>query len=70
MLEYGRIDVSERNDVNKNNESRKYVICDYYYFFRIHFRFQPKVYDVCHDIIQNAMSFNDVLIHFRYMSKY
>ena len=39
-------------------------------FFRIHFRFQPKVYDVCHDIIQNAMSFNDVLIHFRYMSKY
>ena len=47
----------------------------YYYFSKINFRFQPKVYDGCHDLIQKAMSFNavkesDYRICFWYMSKY
>ena len=29
MLEYTRIDVSERLDVNKTNESKECVICHY-----------------------------------------
>ena len=39
MLQFHRIDVSEEIDVNKTNESRKCVICSYYYFFKISFRF-------------------------------
>ena len=39
MLQFHRIDVSEEIDVNKTNEPRKFVICSYYYFFKISFRF-------------------------------
>ena len=65
-------------DVNKTNGSRECIICYYWYFLEINFRFQSKVYDVLHDLIQKAMSFNDVAIvsakgnydiHFWYMTK-
>ena len=62
MLEYERIDVSKRIDVNKTNGSREYVICHYWYFLEISFRFQPKECDGCLDLIQKATSFNDVAI--------
>ena len=29
-------------------------------FLKINFRFQSKVYDTCHDLIQKALNFNDV----------
>ena len=32
MLEYDRIDVSERIDVNKTNFTRECNICHYWYF--------------------------------------
>ena len=60
MLEYDRIDASEGTDFYKTKESRKCIICNYYYFFKINFRFQPKV---C-DLIQKAMNFNNVTIVF------
>ena len=45
MLYYDKIDISEGVDVNKTNESRKYIcrlinfkcICDYYYFLKAKF---------------------------------
>ena len=61
-------------DVNKTSASHKYIICHYWYFLEISFRFQPKRCDGCHDLMQKAMRFNDVggndhRIHFLYMSK-
>ena len=32
MLEHGRIDISERNDINKTNASKECDICHYWYF--------------------------------------
>ena len=55
-------DVSERIDVNKTNSSLECIICHYWYFFKINFRFQPKLFDVFHGSMQKAMSFNDVAI--------
>ena len=47
MLEYDEIHVSEGTDVNKTNKSRRCIICNYYYFLKINFRFQPKPCDGC-----------------------
>ena len=38
MLEYKRIDISERIDVDKTNLSKEYDICHYWYFKEIGFK--------------------------------
>ena len=60
MLEYNRIDISERIDVNKTNISNKCDICHYWYFKHIDFKYEPYLCNGCYDLIQKAMSFNDV----------
>ena len=62
MLEYARIHVSEEIDANKSTMSREFIICHYQYVFDINFRFQPKVCDGYHDLMQKATSFDDVVI--------
>ena len=79
MLEYDRIDIYERIDINKTNRSKKCDICHYWYFLDKNFNYEPYLCNVCHDIMQKAMNFNDVAIvyikgndyriHFWYMSK-
>ena len=73
MLEYSRIDISEGIDVNKTS------FCHYWYFWNIGFKHEPYLCNGCHDLMQKAMSFNNVAIvyvkgsayriHFWYMSK-
>ena len=79
MVDYDRIGLFEGMDFHKTNDSHKCVICHYWYFLEIIFRFQPKVCYGCHDSIQKAKSFNDVavislkgndlIMSFLYMSK-
>ena len=79
MLEYDRIDISEGIDVNKTNLSKECDICHYWYFKDIGFKYEKYLCNGCHDLIQKAMSFNNVaivyvkgnayIIHFCYMSK-
>ena len=79
MLEYERIDVSERIDIDKTNKSKECDICHYWYLLDKNFNYEKYLYNGCHDLIQKAMSFNDVAItsikgndcriHFWYMSK-
>ena len=79
MLEYDRIDISEGNDVNKTSASKDCDICNYWYFKDIGFKYDPYLCHGCHDLTQNAMSFNDIAIiyvkesayriHFWYMNK-
>ena len=79
MLEYDRIDTSEGIDVNKTSASKECDICHYWYFKNIGFRYEPNLCNGCHDLMQKAVSFNDVAIvyvkgsacrtHFWYMSK-
>ena len=78
MLEYDRIDISERTDVNKTNASRECDICHYWYFLDKSFKHEPYLGNGCRDLMQKAMNFNDVAIasvkesdyriHFWYMS--
>ena len=79
MLEYDRIDISERIDINKTSASKKYDICNYWYLKDIGFKYEPHLCNGCHDLMQKAMSFNNISIvyvkgsvsriNFWYMSK-
>ena len=62
MLEYDRIDISEGIDVNKTNLSKECNICHYWYFKDINFKYKPYLCNGCHDLMQKAMSFNNVAI--------
>ena len=79
MLEYDRIYISEGVDVNKTNLLKECDICHYWYFKNIGFRYEKYLSNGCHDLMQKAMSFNNVAfvyvqgsayrINFWYMSK-
>ena len=80
MLEYNRIDISEGIDVKKSNDkSKECNICHYWYFIDKNFNYQKYLCNGCHDLMQKAMSFdnvaiasvksNDYRIHFWYMDK-
>ena len=62
MLQYDRVDISERIDVNKTCTSKECDICHYWYFKDIGFKYERYLCNGCHDLIQKAMSFNDVTI--------
>ena len=80
MLEYDRLDISGGIDVNKANvKSKECDICHYWYFLDKSFTYEQYLCDGFHDLLQKAMSFNDVAIvsikgndyriNFWYMSK-
>ena len=62
MLYYDRIDVSEGIDVNKTSASKEYDICYYWYFLNYSFKFQPNVYNRCHDLLMMSMNLSDIAI--------
>ena len=79
MLEHNRIDILEGVDVNKAGSSKECDICHYWYFKNIGFKYKTYLCNGCHDLMQKAMSFNNVAvvyvkgnacrINFWYMSK-
>ena len=62
MLEYDRTDISDGIDVNKTSFSKECDICHYWYFKGIGFKYEPYLCNGYHDLIQKAMSFNNVAI--------
>ena len=62
MLKYDRIDISEGTDVNKTSSSKECDICHYWYFKDFGFKYEPYLSNSCHDLIQKAMSINNVAI--------
>ena len=49
-----------RENAGQNNSEYGHFLCSY--FFKVSFRFQPKVCDGCHGLMQKATTFNDVAI--------
>ena len=50
MLQYDRIDVSEEIDINKARGSKECILCYYWYFKDINFKFQPYICNGCHTV--------------------
>ena len=79
MLEYHRIEISERTNINKTNASKECDNYHYWYLLDKSFEYEPYLCNGCHDLMQKSMNFNDAAIasvkrsdyriHFWYMSK-
>ena len=62
MISYERIDKSEGIDFNKGENSVKCMICNYYYFKDIGFKYQPYVYNGCHDFSMTIQNLSDFFV--------
>ena len=52
MLEYDRIDISEKIDINKTSLSKECDICHYWYFKDVGFKYENYLCNGCHDLMQ------------------
>ena len=62
MLQCERIDVSEGIDCNKSDKSKKCMICHYWYFKDIGYKYEPHVCNGCHDLSIMDFDLNDFMI--------
>ena len=57
MLQYDRIDVSEGIDINKTNKSKECMLCHYWYFIDVGYKFQRYIWNACHAVPIMAYEF-------------
>ena len=62
MLQYERIDVSEGIDLKKSDKSNECMICQYWYFKDIGYKYKPYVCNQCHDLSMVVYDLNDFMI--------
>ena len=60
MIRYGKTNVSERNDINKTNASKECLLCHYWSFRDVGFKFEPHVYNKCHDVLMTAYELKNI----------
>ena len=60
MLEYDRVYISEGINVNKTNLWKECDIWHYWCFKDVGFKYENYLCNGCHDLMQKAMSFNNV----------
>ena len=51
MLQGEQINVSEGIDTNKTSASKECMLCHYWYFKDVAFKFEPRVCSKCHDVL-------------------
>ena len=59
MVQYERIDVFKGIDLNKSEKSKKCMICHYWYFKDIGYKYEPYVCNGCHDLSMMVYDLND-----------
>ena len=62
MLLSEKIDVSEGIDTNKTSASKEYMLCHYWYFKDVGFKFKPHVCNKCHDVLMTAFELKNIAI--------
>ena len=62
MLQYERIDVSEGIDLNKSDKSKECMICHYWYFKDIGYKYEPYVYNGRRDLSMMAYELKNIAI--------
>ena len=60
MRYYDRINASEGIDVNKTSKSKECDIFRYWYFLDKGLKFQPYVWNECHDFLMTSINLNDI----------
>ena len=59
MLKYKNI-VLEEIDINKTSASKECMLCHHQYFKDVEFRFEPQVYNKCHDVLMTAYELKNI----------
>ena len=54
--------VSEGIDTNKISASKEFMICYYWYFKDVGFKFEPHVSNECHDVLMTAYELKNIAI--------
>ena len=62
MLQYVKIDVSEGIHTNKTSASKECMLCHYWYFKDVGFKFEPHVCNKCHDVSMTAYELKNIAI--------
>ena len=62
MLQYKKIDASEGIDTNKTIASRECMLCHYWYFKDVGFKFESHVCNKCHDVLMTAYELKNIAI--------
>ena len=62
MLQYEKISVSEGIDIDKTNVSKECMLCHYWYFKDVGFKFEPHVCNKCHDVLMTAYELKNIAI--------
>ena len=62
MLQYERIYVSEGIDTNKTSASKECMLCHYWYFKDVGFKFEPYVCNKCHDVLMTTYELKSIAI--------
>ena len=62
MLQYNRIYVSERIDINETSESKECMLCDYWYFKDVGYKFQSYVWNSFHAVSVMAYELKNIAI--------
>ena len=71
MLQYKKHVVSEGIDSNKTSLSKKFILCQYWYFKDVGFKFESHLCNKCHDILmtvcdlKNIATLNEKVVGFR-----
>ena len=62
MLQYDRIDFSEGIDTNKTSKLKECMLCHYWYFKDIGYKFQPYLCDGCPAVSVMAYELKNIAI--------
>ena len=62
MLQYKRIDVSDGIDVCRRSSSKKCMLCHYWFFKDIGFKFEDHVCNGCHDLLAMTYGLENIAI--------
>ena len=60
MLYYNKVKVSDGIDINKSNKSKECMICHYWYFEDIGYKYEREVCNGCHDISMIAYELENI----------
>ena len=62
MLQYEKIDILKGIDINKTSTSKECMLCHYWYYENVGFKFEVHVCNKCHDVLMIAYELKNIAI--------
>ena len=62
VLQYEKISISKEIDTNKTSASKECELCHYQYYKGAEFRFEPHIWNKCHDVLMTRYKLKNIAI--------